>query len=82
METYYTDNQQYTGADMTALRAIDAAIPGSVSIVGTPGANTYTLRATSVTGNTFDIAKAADGSVTRSCTRTVTNGGCPTGLSW
>ena len=37
---------------------------------------------TSKTGNTFSIAKASDGTVTRSCTRTNTKGGCPASLSW
>jgi hypothetical protein len=37
----------------------------------------------SKTGNTFSIAKAADGSVARSCSRTGgTKGGCPSSNSW
>ena len=83
METYYTDNQNYN-ADKAALIDIEqslASAPGD-SFTVTGGANTYSLVVTSKTGNTFTIAKAANGTVTRSCTRTSTKGGCPASLSW
>jgi type IV pilus assembly protein PilA len=84
METFYTDNQNYN-ANVAALQDIEASLkakPGDTLAV-TQGADSYTLVVTSVTNNTFTIAKASDGSVTRSCTRSgSTRGGCPTSLSW
>jgi type IV pilus assembly protein PilA len=41
----------------------------------------YVVTANSATGNTFTITKAS-GTYTRTCTATVTTGGCPTSLSW
>ncbi len=85
METFYTDNQTYvaTKADLIDIEQSLAAAPGdSFTVVGTPTATTYTLSVTSKTGNVFSIAKAATGTVTRSCTRTSTKGGCPASLSW
>jgi type IV pilus assembly protein PilA len=83
METWYTDNQNYnaTDADLEDIEQSLAAGVGA-SLAVTPGANSYTLTVTSVTGNTFSIAKAANGTVTRSCVRNNTRGGCPTGLTW
>jgi type IV pilus assembly protein PilA len=85
METFYTDNQTYvaTKAELVDIEQSLAAAPGNSFTVNLSSATTYTLGVTSKTGNTFTIAKAADGSVTRSCTRTgTTKGGCPTSLSW
>ena len=45
------------------------------------GATNYTIVGHSVSTNDFTITKAADGSVTRTCT-TVNTGGCPAGGSW
>jgi type IV pilus assembly protein PilA len=83
METFYTDNQNYTAtkAQLVDIEQSLAAAPGN-SFAVTPGTNTYSVAVTSKTGNVFTIAKAADGSVTRSCTRTSTKGGCPASLSW
>jgi hypothetical protein len=46
--------------------------------------NSYTLSVRSKTGNTFSIARAADGSVARCCSRTggTTKGGCPSSNRW
>ena len=85
METYYTDNQTYVGADQTALRDIEASLTTGAGATINPTlqtATSYSLKSTSKTGNTFTIVKATDGSVTRSCTRTNTKGGCPTSLAW
>ena len=55
----------------------------TAAITVTPaGTTTYTVTVTSVTDNTFSIEKAADGTVTRDCTRPNTKGGCPASLSW
>ena len=84
METFYTDNQNYS-ADEDALEDIEASLkskPGD-SLVVTPGTEDYTLVVTSITGNTFTIAKDDEGVVTRSCDRDGTSkGGCPASLSW
>ena len=83
METYYTDNQNYN-ADVAGLQEIEESLksaPGS-SLAVTPGDTSYTLTVTSVTTNTFSIAKAATGGVTRSCERKDNKGGCPVSLSW
>ena len=85
METFYTDNQTYvaTKAELVDIEQSLAAAPGDSFTVVSSAADAYTLRVTSKTNNTFTIAKAADGTVTRSCTRTgTTKGGCPASLSW
>ena len=85
METYYTDNQTYVGADQAAIRDIEASLGSGAGASINPTGQTatgYSLTATSKTGNTFTIVKASDGTVTRSCTRTNTKGGCPTSLAW
>jgi type IV pilus assembly protein PilA len=85
METFYTDNQTYvaTKAELVDIEQSLAAAPGDSFTVVSSAADAYTLRVTSKTNNTFTIAKASDGTVTRSCTRTgTTKGGCPASLSW
>jgi type IV pilus assembly protein PilA len=85
METYYTDNQTYQGADQTALRDIEASLSSGAGASINPSGQSdtgYTLQATSKTLNKFKIVKNDDGTVTRSCTRTNTKGGCPTSLVW
>src|SRR4051812_19641660 len=83
MESYYTDNQTYVGADLTKLTAIEPTLAqgkATLSIVGTPGVDTYELKSTSANTDTFSIKKATDGTVARACTGT--KGNCPTSLSW
>jgi type IV pilus assembly protein PilA len=85
LETYFTDNQTYVGADQAALRDIEASLASGAGASINPTGQTTTgwsVTATSKTGNTFTIVKAATGVVTRSCTRTSTTGGCPTSLLW
>jgi type IV pilus assembly protein PilA len=85
METYYTDNQSYDGADADALTAIEPAI-GNFSdrlTFPTPGSDTgyeITVESNGANENTFSI-KNEEGVVTRSCTEENT-GGCPDGESW
>jgi type IV pilus assembly protein PilA len=84
METYYTDNQTYVGADVTALRDIEASLgsgAGATLAVTNQALDAYTLEDTSKSTNKFKIDKTA-GVVTRSCTRNNTKGGCPANLSW
>jgi type IV pilus assembly protein PilA len=85
METYYTDNQTYVGANQAAIQDIEASLKSGAGASIAPSgltATAYSLTATAKTGNTFTIVKADDGTVTRSCTRTNTKGGCPTSLAW
>src|SRR4051812_24104717 len=83
METYYTDNQNYT-ADAPALKNIEASLnadPGkSLAVVpGTAGNDSYKLTGTSKTGNTFSIAQTTtrDGTPPRGNRNGTPKGGCP-----
>lgn len=79
IETYATDNNgSYLGADPAALHAIEETIPVAEISVGNLAAKTYTVTATSSTGNTFSITRAATGVTSQACT-VGGNGGCPTG---
>jgi type IV pilus assembly protein PilA len=85
METYYTDNQTYVGADEAAVRDIEASLgsgQGATLVVSGQSATGYKLDVTSKTGNHFVIEKFTNGTVSRTCTRTNTKGGCPASLSW
>ena len=87
LETFFTDNQTYVGADQAALRDIEASLSAGAGATINPTAQTTTgwsVTATAKTGNTFTIVKASTGVVTRSCTRTATStsSGCPASLSW
>jgi type IV pilus assembly protein PilA len=81
-ETLYTDEQSYATGDVTTLVGIEPALgQGKATLtVPTHAADNYKVTSTSVTGDTFTITKAADGTVTRSCTGT--KGSCPSSLSW
>ena len=88
METYYTDEHTYLGADLPALQAIEpsltppSATKGAQPLVTVAGtATTYTIKSTSETTNTYLIAKAAAGSVARTCT-VAKKFGCPSGGTW
>jgi type IV pilus assembly protein PilA len=86
METYYTDNQTYAGADQAAIREIEASLSTGAGATIDPGstgtATTYKVTSTSKSSNTFTIEKGLDGVARRSCTRATGNGGCPANLSW
>jgi type IV pilus assembly protein PilA len=83
METWYTDNQNYnaTKANLEEIEESLKSAPGS-SLAVTPGADNYSLDVTSVTNNHFIITKTAAGTVTRTCTRPNTKGGCPASTTW
>ena len=84
METWYTDNQNYnaTAADLQNIEASLNAAPGNTLAV-TGGADNYSLTVTQpATNNSFTVTKASDGSVTRTCVRNNTKGGCPASLTW
>jgi type IV pilus assembly protein PilA len=86
LETYYTDEQTYATADVPKLVAIEPALNAGVAAANlTLTGNTvdaYTITVTQPkTGSVFRIAKASDGSVTRTCD---TDGakGCPSNGNW
>jgi type IV pilus assembly protein PilA len=81
METYYTDNQNYTAADKTAVETIEPAIKQFDSrLTITPGASSYTIDVASKasTPRHWIITRDSAGNVSRTCTGT----GCPAGGSW
>ena len=84
-ETCSTDNNgSYSNCGITALTTIEPTIQtgGSVTAISaTPGSNTYTVSATSSSGNVFTITRASGGTTTRSCT-TASTGGCQPGGTW
>jgi type IV pilus assembly protein PilA len=86
METYYTDEQTYVGADEAAVRSIEPALGEGVALAGLAisgqAVDAYTIKVTQAkTGSTFTIAKAASGNVTRTCT-TAGVKGCPKSGNW
>ena len=80
METYYTDEQNYN-TNPAGLLAIEPALAEAGSLTASGTADTFTVSTTSVTGNVFTIAKAAAGTVTRTCT-TPGQDGCPSDGTW
>src|SRR4051794_9190416 len=82
METLYTDEQSYATGTKAKLVAIEPALgQGKATLtVGTAASDNYAVTSTSVTGDTFTITKASDGTVARACTGT--KGSCPSSGSW
>jgi type IV pilus assembly protein PilA len=79
METWYTDNQNYTATkgDLENIEeSLKSGAGASLTVTGT-GADTYILTVKSATKNDFVIEKQAGGVVLRTCTPTNTKGGCP-----
>ena len=88
METYYTDEQTYTGATLAILQGIEPSLtPPSATkgaqptVTGAGTDTTYTVTSTSETDNVFNIAKTATGSVNRGCTA-VSKFGCASTGKW
>jgi len=90
METYYTDNQTYVGADTTKLSQIEPTLAQAVA--APPAGNSLTPSGQSTTGYTLTVtSKSSDagqftisnagGVVTRTCSKPNT-GGCPSSGSW
>jgi type IV pilus assembly protein PilA len=83
MESYYTDNQTYVGADVPALTAIEPSLgQGKATLTEptVPTATVYSLKSTSVNNDTFTITKQANGTVLRTCAGTA--GNCPSSNTW
>jgi type IV pilus assembly protein PilA len=86
LETYYTDEQTYVGADEAAVRKIEPALNEGVAQAGLAitgqAVDGYTVTVTQAkTGSKFVITKAANGSVSRTCT-TAGDKGCPSSGKW
>ena len=91
METYYTDNQSYTGAksdptgaDPKSLENIEPALKNANVLTVTPNAagDGYTISVTSKGSHGAKFRSTNDaGTVTRTCDKK-TEGGCPATGSW
>ena len=85
METFFTDNGTYVGADKAALEAIEPTLSSAVFVGETPGnlsesTYTITIEGSKVT-QTFTIDNDA-GTLTYPCTE-AGKGGCPAGgVGW
>ena len=79
IESCFTQEQTYANCGTASAGMADAKLP-STSFSGLAAA-TYTITATSKSGNSFSIAKASDGTVTRNCT-TGGSGACPSAGTW
>ena len=84
-ETIATDNNgAYNGAGgvtVANLQGVESTLNGATLAVSGVAADTYTVTATSDTGNTFSISRAANGTTSLTCTAGGT-AGCPTGGNW
>jgi type IV pilus assembly protein PilA len=82
VESCYATTQDYSQCTTTAPTQLDTGGIAATT-VATNGASGWTVVATSDSTNTFTIQKAADGSsITRTCTRPNTKGGCASALTW
>ena len=70
IEACYVDQAAYTGCE-----------PSQAGVTATTTDTSYKLVAQSKSGNSFVLAKDANGAVSRTCT-TTGNGGCPAAGSW
>jgi type IV pilus assembly protein PilA len=85
-ETIATDNNgDYSKVTLTEMKAYEPSLVTAVSTKeayleeGTHLSTSYSVVAKSTNGDTFTIAKNANGEITRTCTPPKANGGCPTG---
>jgi type IV pilus assembly protein PilA len=84
METYSTDNNgSYANATVATLQGLEPSLSNAngLALPATPTATTYSVRVTSASGTTFTIARAADGTISRSCSQANT-GSCGAGGTW
>ncbi|HEV7774356.1 MAG TPA: type II secretion system protein [Conexibacter sp.] len=82
-ETYFTDNNAYADT-LARLQTLEPALtetPSRTAPVAAGTATTFTVTATSSAGVAYSIARAADGSIRRSCDRPST-GGCRSDSTW
>lgn len=83
VETYGTDNGgSYAGATPAALINIEETLNEALALAVVSTADTYTVTVDSEnTPNDFSISRAANGTVTLTCT-VAGSDGCPTGGNW
>lgn len=84
METFFTDNQTYLGADAATLQGIEAALNNANGLASSNlAANTYTVAVTSRSSEAtvYSITRAAGGAITRTCDDAGVNG-CRAGGVW
>jgi len=84
-ETIATDNNgAYNGAGgvtVANLQNVEETLTGATLAVSNVTADTYTVTATSDTGNTFSVTRNAGGTTDLTC-NTGGDAGCPTGGHW
>jgi type IV pilus assembly protein PilA len=80
IESCNSDAQDYTKCDTATLSTQGSPVQSTVTIPAST-ATTYTVQATSKSGNVFSIARDAAGTFTRTCT-TAGKGSCPAGGTW
>lgn len=71
METFATDAENYTGADLTELNKIEPTLPDAatdLAVTVTASGKGYTVEALSETGSKFKVIRADDGTQSRKCT--------------
>jgi type IV pilus assembly protein PilA len=84
-ETLATDNNgSYANTTVAALQGVEPTLndTSGAKLTGASGtAATYSVTSTSSNGNTFTISRAADGTVSRTCTASASpnSGGCNNG---
>jgi len=82
LETYATENNgSYVGATTARLQTIESTLTGQTITLADLADKAYSVTVDSDTGNTFTIARAADGQTSLTCT-TAENGGCGVGGTW
>lgn len=83
METFATDNNgSYAGVAVADLQAIESTLSGANLAIPASTVDSYSITSTQAdTGNVFTISRAADGSVTYTCT-TAGTAGCPSSGIW
>ena len=84
-ETYYTDNGRYTTtlSDLQTIEPVLRDMPSSTAptITATDATSDFRVNATSKSGVTYSITRAASGQTTRECDRSDV-GGCNSSLAW
>ncbi len=82
MESCYTDEQTYVGC---GAKLPAAGLPANRVAANPEAASSYTVTATSKSGNKFILTKSANGTTERTCTNSAgaagTDGGC-NGTTW
>ena len=86
LESCYTDNNTYVGSGsggscLSSNTGLTLGTGQGQVEVSAVTASTYTIVGHSNSGENFSIAKASDGTISRSCTPTG-SGGCPSSGAW